>query len=207
MAEPRVQVAVFARAPVAGMAKTRLIPALGAQGAAQLQGWLLGQALASALASGVGPVSLWYAGALDVAQVTVPAGVAMRAQPHGDLGARMAAAIAASPAGESTLVMGSDCPALLPALVQAAAAVLRTQEVVLIPAEDGGYVLIGMRRLHAALFTGIAWGSGQVHAQTVARLGQLGLSWTALPALWDVDQPDDLPRLWQTFPEARGAVR
>ena len=201
-----MQIALFGRAPIAGATKTRLIPALGAQGAAELQHWLLRHALASAVDSAVGRVTLWHAGAFADAGFETPAGVARRAQPETDLGGRMAAAIAASPPGEATLVMGSDCPSLSALHLRQAAAALREHEVVLIPAEDGGYVLIGMQRLYPALFEGIAWGSDQVFAQTVARLTQAKRRWIALPALWDVDRPDDLPRLWREFPAAQRAT-
>lgn len=202
MSDFAVEIAVFGRAPIAGETKTRLIPALGAQGAAALHGWMLVQALANARASRVGTLTLWHTGAFAQSPLALPADLRLRAQPEGDLGQRMAAAIAASPPGVATLVVGSDCPALAPEHLRQAATALSEYEVVLIPAHDGGYVLIGMQCLYPEVFENIAWGSDQVFAQTVARLTSLNLRWLALPALWDVDQPGDLERLWREFPAA-----
>ena len=196
--------AVFARAPQAGAAKTRLIPALGAAGAARLQRRLTLHALAVAGGAALGGVSLWVA----------PDGrhrffralrrccaVELREQCGDHLGARMAAAFAAH-AGP-LLLIGTDCPALQPAHLEAAARALSGEahehgdgnDAVFIPAEDGGYVLIGLRRPQPGLFAGIDWGSDQVMVQTRQRLSALGLRWCELPALWDVDRPADLTRL------------
>ena len=71
----------------------------------------------------------------------------------------------------------------------------------LIPAEDGGYVLIGAREAQPQLFSGIAWGTAAVMAETRARIAALGLNAAELPALWDVDTEDDLARCERMFPE------
>lgn len=194
-------IAVFARAPLAGSAKTRLIPALGAAGAARLQRRLTLHALAVAQRAAIGRVTLW--GAPDDEQrffraVRRRCGVALRRQSGADLGDRMAAAFAAQ-AGP-LLLIGSDCPALQPAHLIAAASALLAEEgagndAVLIPADDGGYVLIGLRCSQPRLFAGVDWGSGRVMAQTRQRLAELRLRWAELPALWDVDRPADLTRL------------
>ena len=110
----------------------------------------------------------------------------------------MAAAFAAQ-AGP-LLLIGSDCPALQPAHLIAAASALLAEEgagndAVLIPADDGGYVLIGLRSPQPRLFAGVDWGSARVMAQTRQRLAELRLRWAELPALWDVDRPADLTRL------------
>ena len=92
-----------------------------------------------------------------------------------------------------TIVIGSDCPALTPSHLRQAADVLREgRDVVVIPAEDGGYVLIGSRRPQPGLFNGMTWGTDQVMAQTRQRLAHSGLTWRELPPLWDVDRPADL---------------
>jgi hypothetical protein len=190
----RVEIAVLAKAPVPGYAKTRLVPRLGADGAARLQARLIDRALATAVAADAGPVTLW--GAPDDGHPALRAlarrhGAAARAQPAGDLGARMHAASA----GGATLVIGTDCPALTPALLRAAAATLaRGDDAVLIPAEDGGYVLIGLATPQPAVFTNVDWGTAGVLAQTRERLAQAGLRWTELDTLWDVDRPADLDR-------------
>jgi rSAM/selenodomain-associated transferase 1 len=199
--QPRIDVAIMARAPVPGLAKTRLIPALGAAGAARLQSWLLQRTVAMALAADVGPVSLWCAGDPahpDFAAYAQLGQVSLRVQPEGDLGWRMLAAIRAASAG--VLVIGTDCPALTPLHLHEAAAALAGNDAVVTPAEDGGYVLIGMRIPAPELFTRIDWGSENVMAQTRLRLRELGWVWHEPATLWDVDRPADLERACQAFP-------
>jgi hypothetical protein len=195
-----VAIAVFSRAPLPGATKTRLIPALGTVAAARLQRRLTLRALATAQQAAIGSVCVWAAP--DERQRFFRAlqrrcRVALRPQAAGDLGERMAAAFAAH--GGPLLLIGCDCPALRPADLLAAAAALCEaadgHDAVFIPAEDGGYVLVGLRRPHPSLFAGIDWGSERVMAQTRARLAGAGLRWLELPPLWDVDRPEDLWRL------------
>lgn len=200
----RVSVAILARAPIPGQAKTRLIPALGAAGAAALQGWLLQRTVAMALAADVGPVSLWCAGDPqhpDFVHCRDVGSVALRQQPEGDLGARMLAALREAPTA-TTLVVGTDCPALTAAHLRDAAGQLADHDVVVVPAEDGGYVLIGTTPPQPELFAGVDWGTARVMAQTRERLRAAGLRWCELATLWDVDRPGDLARLAALFPEA-----
>jgi rSAM/selenodomain-associated transferase 1 len=124
-------------------------------------------------------------------------GVALKPQPAGDLGARMLAAFEARP----TLVIGTDCPALTAAHLNDAAAALETHDVVLIPAEDGGYVLIGARATHPSLFTDMRWSVPSVLSETRTRIAARGLTSFELPPLWDVDTEDDLARMERAFPE------
>jgi len=206
-----VEVAVFARAPEPGCAKTRLLPALGSVGAARLQRRLTLHALSLAHVAAIGAVTLWAAPDCRhrfFRALQARSGVDLRSQIDGDLGARMAAVFAAH--GGPLLLIGSDCPALSVADLAAAATALRetgkdAAEAVFIPAEDGGYVLVGLRRPQPRLFSDIDWGSKQVMAQTRERLGDLGLRWRELPALWDVDRPEDLARLagFEEFAEWR----
>jgi hypothetical protein len=199
MSEP-IAVAVLAKAPLAGFAKSRLIPVLGAAGAAALQARLIARAVATATAAGIGPVRLWTApdGEHPVFRVIVAEqAVALAHQPEGDLGARMLAAIAA--AGTPAVVIGTDCPALAPHHLRIAADILRGgSDAVLIPAEDGGYVLIGLRRPEPTLFSDMPWSTPGVMAETRLRLRQLGLRWREPVTLWDVDLPADLERLRRT---------
>jgi rSAM/selenodomain-associated transferase 1 len=195
MAE-RTAIAVLARAPEPGAAKTRLIPVLGANGAAALQARLIRRAVETATDAALGPVMLWAAP--DETHVLFRTmrtryGVTLNRQPDGDLGARMQAAAAA--ANGPVLIVGTDCPALNADRLHLAAATLRNYDVVVIPAEDGGYVLIGLRAPHAALFTGMEWGTVTVMAETRRRLQSLTLTWRELPTLWDIDRPEDLERL------------
>ena len=200
----RTGVAILARAPIPGQAKTRLIPVLGAEGAANLQRWLLQRTVALALAADLGPVSLWCAGDPrhpDFDHCCAFGEVTVRQQPEGDLGARMLAALRVAPTA-ATLVIGTDCPALTATHLHAAARALDGNDVVLLPAEDGGYVLVGATRPLPGIFAGVDWGSDQVMAQTRQRLEALGLRWSEPATLWDVDRPEDLARLAALYPEA-----
>lgn len=192
-----VAIAILARAPVAGFAKTRLIPELGAHGAAALQEALTEHTARKAVAAATGPVTLW--GTPDITHASFRAlATALRIglcrQPDGDLGARMLAAGRA--AGRPVLVIGTDCPALTIAHLADVAQALRAgSEACAIPAEDGGYVLIGMRTPQPALFEGIAWGGPAVMAATRAGAARARLTLREFPALWDIDRPADLERL------------
>jgi rSAM/selenodomain-associated transferase 1 len=196
MSEP-VAVAVLAKAPLAGFAKTRLIPVLGPDGAAVLQARLIARAVATACAAAIGPVTLW--GTPDHNHPAFRAvgehlGIALARQGDGDLGARMLAAIEA--ANAPALVIGTDCPALTSDHLRAAADGLRGgSDAVVIPAEDGGYVLIGMRAPERALFSGMHWSTPGVMDETRRRLRARGLRWQEPVTLWDLDLPEDLERL------------
>jgi rSAM/selenodomain-associated transferase 1 len=196
MIEP-VAVAVLAKAPIPGFAKTRLIPVLGAAGAALLQERLIERAVATASAAAVGPIVLWtlpHEGHPAFQAIGSRHGVGLARQADGDLGARMLAALAA--ASGPALVIGTDCPALEPGQLRRAADILRLgTDVVVFPAEDGGYVLIGMREPQPALFSGLHWGTADVMEETRRRLRRRRLSWQQPVTLWDVDLPEDLERL------------
>lgn len=197
-------VIVFAKAPVAGYAKTRLVPALGADGAARLARRLLESALAAALDAGIGPVELCcspdqrhpaFAGVPRIEAST------LTAQGEGDLGTRMSRALGrALREHAGAIVIGTDAPALDAAYLRAAAALLDSHGAVLGPALDGGYTLVGLSRPAPALFEGIGWSTPQVMAQTRERLARLGLRHAELPPLADIDEPADLrhlPAAWR----------
>ncbi len=202
------RVAVFARAPVPGEVKTRLVPALGGEGAAALHRALVTRALEAAIAADLGPVELWCApDARDpfFRSCTERFAVNLIAQHEGDLGERMRRAFE-SMLGTSAraLLIGSDVPAMTAAYLRAAdAALAEGCDAVIGPAEDGGYVLIGLRRsgrgVAAGLFEGIAWGGPAVLQETRSRIERLGWRHRELPALWDVDRPEDLSRLRVPF--------
>ena len=177
-AEPAV--IVFAREPVAGRAKTRLIPLLGKRGAAHLQARMLAKTLRTARSAGFEPVLLFS-----------------DSQGAGDLGERMHRAFSRFlREHESTILIGSDCPALKASDLRAAARALKgAASAVLSPCKDGGYALIGLRRNSRQIFSGIDWGTPEVLAQTRARLRRLGWRWRELRTLWDVDRPEDVARL------------
>jgi rSAM/selenodomain-associated transferase 1 len=195
----QVQVAVLAKAPVPGWAKTRLIPALGPRGAARLQRRLTRVAVQTACDAGLGPVTLWcapdarhrYFRALQ--QTTR---LQCRDQPEGDLGERMHTAFRVHCAQGPLLLIGTDCPALRPAhLRQAAQALADGDEAVFYPADDGGYVLVGLRQPQAALFSDMAWSTAEVMSETRLSARRLNLQLREFETLWDVDVPEDLARL------------
>jgi uncharacterized protein len=192
-----VAVAILAKAPLPGLAKTRLAPALGPDGAAALQARLIERAVETARAANIGPITLWAApDQHHPAFQTLAAlfGVKLMRQPDGDLGRRMLAAIEA--AHGPAIVIGTDCPALQPAHLRAAAEALSGGvDAVVAPVEDGGYALIGMRRPEPALFTDMPWSTAAVMAETRRRLTRLSLSWREPARLWDVDLPEDVERL------------
>jgi hypothetical protein len=197
---------VFARAPVAGAAKTRLIPALGAAGAAALHERLVDHALATAVEAAVGPVELCCTpdeAHPALAGLARTHGATLAAQGPGDLGQRMHAALARTlDSVRAAILIGSDCPALTAQHLRTAAAALAGgDDAVLAPAEDGGYVLIGLKRAPSALFERMHWGESTVMAETRERLAALGLRWRELETLWDVDRPEDLARLRGALPD------
>ena len=192
------EVAVFAKAPVAGGVKTRLVPPLAADEAAALHQWLVRRALRTALRSGARAVSLWCAPSCAhpfFSACERDFGVTLHDQSGPGLGERMASAFAALIRDVPVLLIGSDCPALTETDLQDAAVALATNAVVLQPAEDGGYVLVGQRRYHPEMFTGIDWGDASVMHATRQRLSESGIAWLEMPVLWDVDRPEDYHRL------------
>lgn len=206
-----VRIAILAKAPLAGFAKTRLAPALGAHGAARLQRAFILRSVQVAQQAGLGGgVQLWCAPSADqrfFRALQRTTGVDCSDQPAGDLGQRMQAAIAATPG--PVLLVGTDCPALTVQHLRTAAAALQGgtgtgtgtgAKAVFIPAEDGGYVLVGLQQPQPGLFQGIDWSTERVMAQTRQRAGALGVALHELAPLWDVDTPDDLARL-ATLPE------
>lgn len=196
-------VIVFAKAPIAGFAKTRLIPALGAERAARLAERLLGHSVQEACSAALGPIELCCAPHADHAAFARLARlypIELGTQGDGNLGTRMQRALARALATrERALLVGSDIPAMDATYLRAAALALRDHDAVIGPARDGGYTLIGLRAPAPALFDGIAWSTSRVIQQTRERLGRLGLRHHELPPLADVDSAEDLahvPREW-----------
>ena len=193
------RIAVFAKAPIPGQVKTRLTGLLGAEGAAALQAGLVRRALSTAIASGVGPVSLHCApDELHpfFERCAQHFRVALVPQRGADLGARMHAAFRdAFAAGSSLIVIGSDCPALVEGDFRAARDALREAPAVIAPAEDGGYVLVGLARDVPQIFSGVEWGTGAVLRQTRSRFAEANVRCVELAERWDVDRPEDYARL------------
>ena len=198
---PRATLQVFAKPPLPGRVKTRLAAAIGNEAAASVYRDLvlrtLGVAAAARRAGIVRDVELWVApeappGAL--ATWGQQFGIALRTQRGADLGERMREAMRTSlVAGHPALLIGTDVPGFDVAYLARAAAALQSSDAVVGPAEDGGYVLIGLAR-DADLFTGVHWSTRDVLAQTRARLTGGAMRWTELPPLWDVDTHDDFLR-------------
>ena len=193
------RVIVMAKAPVAGYAKTRLIPALGAEGAARLAQRLLRHAIAQALAADIGPVELCCAPDAQHAvfsDLAAEARVTLSEHGEGDLGTRMARALQrALLTHECAVLIGTDAPALDATYLRAAHDRLADHDAVLGPALDGGYTLIGLRRFEPSLFEAVPWSTPQVLAITRERLKAAGLRHAELAPLHDIDEPADLVHL------------
>lgn len=198
----REMLILFTRYPLAGRAKTRLIPLLGDEGAAQLQREMTEHVLARVWPlvkrRGVKLEVRFEDGSHSDMRQWLGNGLHFAAQGDGDLGARMTQATndAFGARMAAVVVIGADCPKLDAALVERAFDSLRTHPIVFGPAKDGGYYLIGLRRPLPALFQGIAWSTGSVLADSIARARQLGIEPCLLPELSDIDEPADLPA-WQ----------
>lgn len=190
---------VFAKAPVPGLAKTRLAPALGVAGAAALAERMLHHALVQAVASGVGPVEL--CAAPDASHPALRAGAAehgasLAEQGPGDLGQRMHRALARSLARHGrALLIGTDAPALGADVLRQASQGLHDHDAVFVPALDGGYALVGLRRADPRWFAGMRWSHDRVMDETRGRLRAAGIRWAELPPVADIDEPADLVHL------------
>ena len=194
-----MRMVIFAKEPQPGFSKTRLIPALGAQGAATLAKLLLERMLQAAIASEVGVVELcvtpWSSEEVW-RKMGVPVSVQLTDQGDGDLGVRMArAAQRVIDAGESVLLVGTDCPQLDAGQLQIAALALQDADATLIPALDGGYVLLGLNQYDASVFSGIAWSTSNVATATHERIQALHWRVQTLAPLHDIDEPADLQYL------------
>ena len=199
-------VLVFAKAPVAGQVKTRLISEVGAEGAVALHKQLTLHAIDVAQQAYPGAVELWCAPDSRhawFAKLARDRQLDLRDQSGADLGARMAYALDdALRRSRRALLIGTDIVVMSAEYLLAADRRLAGgADVVLGPAEDGGYVLIGLTGRQPQLFEGVDWGTNRVLMQTRDRIARLGLVVAELPALWDVDTPADLARLAQLRPE------
>ncbi|MCP9771703.1 TIGR04282 family arsenosugar biosynthesis glycosyltransferase [Synechococcus sp. Tobar12-5m-g] len=190
---------LLAKAPLPGQVKTRLIPALGPEGAAALAAAMLERTAAIALEAALGPVELCVAPSRDLPvwqELRLPRDLQWSDQGEGDLGERMArAARRGLEAGSPVLLIGTDCPGLGANQLRAAAEALQEHDGVLVPTWDGGYALVGMGRFDPSLFDAMPWSTPAVLAQTRLRLAAAGWSWKELPALVDIDTPADLAAL------------
>jgi rSAM/selenodomain-associated transferase 1 len=193
-----VQLAIFAKAPVAGYAKTRLIPSLGAEGAAELQAYLVRRTMQTALASPLRSIELWCAPDCDhpiFRSARQEYSFTTHVQAGDDLGERMFGAFERLTPRSPALLIGTDCPALsADHLARCALALVGGADAAFIPVEDGGYALIGLRKPVWRLFEGIPWGTGEVMRLTRDRLREEGLNAFETEHLWDIDTPADYCR-------------
>lgn len=204
-----LRIVIFAKVPLPGLAKTRLMPALGAKGSAKLAHRMLLHTVDEAIEADIGPVELCVTpDPFDPAWTSLSAAfdshtLHWQAQGNGDLGERLARACCrVTSAGEAVLLIGTDCPALNPRHLREAATALKNHDAVMIPSNDGGYVLLGLSYFHASVFHNIAWSTDSVAASTCHNIARLRWSLKQLPALNDIDQPDDLrflPPDWSPY--------
>ncbi|MBY0409641.1 MAG: TIGR04282 family arsenosugar biosynthesis glycosyltransferase [Burkholderiaceae bacterium] len=190
---------IIAKAPVAGYCKTRLIPALGPDGAAQLAAQMLKHTVRTAIAAQLGPVELCaapHAAHPLWATLELPASLGWSDQGEGDLGQRMARAAQRTLArGEHLLLIGSDCPVLTAKHLRDAAGALQPGTAALIPTFDGGYALLGLASMQPHLFTDMPWSTADVARITLDRLAQVGVQVHLSAKVHDVDTPADLDHL------------
>ena len=190
---------VFAKAPVPGQVKTRLAPVLDGEMAALLHTALVERALDTARRSGIAEIELCCAPDTSHSFFEACADdfdVALTEQGDGNLGDRMLRALQRALTDyEAAIVIGSDCPALTAKHLKDATAALASNDAVLTPAEDGGYVLVGATRTDARMFDDVEWSSGKVIEQQRRNFTELGFRWYEMATLWDVDRPEDLLRL------------
>ncbi|NEO30448.1 MAG: glycosyltransferase [Symploca sp. SIO3C6] len=194
----RERLIIFTRYPEPGKTKTRMIPALGASGAAALQRQMTEHTM-----SETRELKAWRSlsvevhfngGSQQLMQEWLGSEFVYRKQREGDLGIRMTAAFEASFAAGMTrvVIIGTDCPDLNAKLMSQALQALAEHDLVLGPARDGGYYLIGLRRLFPELFRGISWGTSEVRQKTLEIAKNLNLEIAQLSPLSDVDRPEDL---------------
>lgn len=197
-AEPHDSLIVFTRLPEPGRAKTRLIPALGAAGAADLQRRMtehtVMRARAFTLARPRTKLTIAYEGGTAQEIQAWLGSLNFVPQGEGDLGERLQRAVTAEfgDGARSVIVIGTDCPRLDEGTLQAAFLALEESPVVFGPAKDGGYYLVGLALNAPQLFRGIPWSSPDVLSASLKRAGQAGLMSMLLGLLPDVDVPDDL---------------
>lgn len=192
---------IFTRYPEPGSTKTRLIPALGAEGAATLQRQMTEYTISKVRELHGNSIAVevhFDGGKQQLMQDWLGSDIVYRPQSSGDLGSRMARSLslALQSGTERVVIIGTDCPGLNAQLMAQAFHQLHSHDLVLGPAMDGGYYLLGLRYFIPELFSGISWGTAEVLQRTVDIAKNLNLSVAYLPHLADVDRPEDLP-VWE----------
>lgn len=195
-----VALIIFTKAPIPGTVKTRLINTLGSQGSTNLHKQLTTRCLEMAARSSRYQVNLWCTPTPEhpfFKALSTKFSVALRQQQGEDLGERMAFAIKeALKSNDIAIIIGSDCPMLTHKDLELIINKLENGfDAGIIPAEDGGYVLLGLRKFSPALFKEIEWGGKHVFEKTKTHLDGLSWNWYQHETFWDVDRPSDLERL------------
>jgi len=197
---------IFAKAPLAGFAKTRLIPALGQEGAAALARNMLIDTLHEAISADIGVVELCVTPTIQDSAwqgVTLPTGIEISDQGEGDLGERLSRSVARLALnGESVLLIGTDCVEMTGSLLRNAAQALLEHDSAIHCTTDGGYALLGLNRYNPLLFSDMPWSSNDVASLTLDRIRKFGWSLHVGEVLRDVDEPQDLeflPKKWGVY--------
>jgi rSAM/selenodomain-associated transferase 1 len=195
---PDCAILVFSKAPVVGQVNTRLVPYITAEQAASLHEELTHNRLRMCTTADLCDVQLWcspdtrHPFFFDCRQRY---GVQLHTQNGNDLGERMSAALQTMLGRyKKIIIIGTDAPALDIDTIDAVVNQLEHSDIVLVPAEDGGYVLLGASKHHQDLLVDVPWGTESVLASTVCNIERLGLSYSLLGECWDVDRPEDLER-------------
>jgi len=196
---PSARILVFCKAPVPGTVNTRLLSVLSAEQAASLHGQMSRRILDCCLDSSLAEIELWCSPDTghEFFREYNDLGIPLYQQRGSDIGERMRHGAEQCLSREGTdkaVIIGTDLPTLNNHYLKVALERLHQHDVVIGPAEDGGYGLLGIKQPYRGIFENMAWGSGEVCGETCRRLEKMGESWLLLPSLWDVDRPEDLDR-------------
>jgi len=202
---PNNRILIFTKPPIAGKCKSRLIPALGKKGAAELQARLIKKIITDLSEFNLCPFEIWQSepsSYFDKLFAEQKMTTRVCTQQGNNLGERMSNALEQSLQDtHSVVIIGSDCILYSKTYLHKAIVSLQTQQVVIGPALDGGYVLIGTNQHFPDLFEGINWGMDIVFEQTISKLQVGNKTYTILNSLWDIDTAEDLKSLRQCAPE------
>lgn len=195
----KIRLVIFAKYPKVGQVKTRLIPAIGAEGAVQLANLMLRHTLDQALQSQVGEIELCVSPDLksyEWQSIYLPKNIYLTDQGNGNLGQRLSrAAQRVVEEGKAVIFIGTDCPALTATMLKEVVIQLEKYDAVMIPASDGGYVLLALNHFDHSVFSDIQWSTSSVAFDSLTKISALGWSVALLPVLHDIDEPKDLKKL------------
>lgn len=198
MKYPDSVILIFSKAPIVGEVKTRLVPFITAEQAAKLHEELTHDRLYKCATADLCDIQLWCSPDTRhpfFAECRQRYGVQLQTQSGNNLGERMSAALETMLSQyKKIIIIGTDAPALDIDSIEAVINELERRDIVLVPAEDGGYVLLAASKYHEDLLIDVPWGTETVLASTVRNIERLGLEYSLLGQCWDVDRPEDLER-------------